>query len=203
MRPHRQQPTRFPRPWDSPGKNTGVGCHFLLQCVKVKRENEVLSRVRLLATPWIAAHQAPTSIFHARVKVAQSCLNLRPHGLYSPWNSPGQNTGVLNLSLLQRIFPTQHSNRGLLHCRRILYQLRHEESPSYHGSPNKRAQEAGRGAQGAGVTSGSGNPARRGSGKAITPGFRPPRPAPGEDGLPPMLGPQGLRAPRRRGRTIR
>ena len=41
MRPHRQQPTRLPRPWDSPGKNTGVGCHFLLQCRKVKSESEV------------------------------------------------------------------------------------------------------------------------------------------------------------------
>ena len=39
--PHRRQPTRLPRPWDSPGKNTGVGCHFLLQCMKVKREREV------------------------------------------------------------------------------------------------------------------------------------------------------------------
>ena len=41
MRPHRRQPTRLPRPWDSPGKNTGVGCHFLVQCMKVKRESEV------------------------------------------------------------------------------------------------------------------------------------------------------------------
>ena len=41
LRPHRQQPTRLPCPWDSPGKNTGVGCHFLLQCVKVKNESEV------------------------------------------------------------------------------------------------------------------------------------------------------------------
>ena len=40
VRPHRQQPTRLPCPWDSPGKNTGVGCHFLLQCMKVKRESE-------------------------------------------------------------------------------------------------------------------------------------------------------------------
>ena len=38
---HRQQPTRLPRPWDSPGKNTGVGCHYLLQCMKVKSESEV------------------------------------------------------------------------------------------------------------------------------------------------------------------
>ena len=41
MRPHRRQPTRLPRPWDSPGKNAGVGCHFLLHCVKVKSESEV------------------------------------------------------------------------------------------------------------------------------------------------------------------
>ena len=41
MRPHRRQPTRLPRPWDSPGKNTAVGCHFLLQCMKVKSESEV------------------------------------------------------------------------------------------------------------------------------------------------------------------
>ena len=41
VRPKRRQPTRLPRPWDSPGKNTGVGCHFLLQCMKVKSESEV------------------------------------------------------------------------------------------------------------------------------------------------------------------
>ena len=41
VRPHRRQPTSLPRPWDSPGKNTGVGCHFLLQCMKVKSESEV------------------------------------------------------------------------------------------------------------------------------------------------------------------
>ena len=54
------------------------------------------------------------------VKVAQSCPTLRPHGLYSPWNSPGQNTGVGSLSLLREIFPSQGSNPGLPHCRRIL-----------------------------------------------------------------------------------
>ena len=62
VRPHRWQPTRLPRAWDSPGKNTGLGCHFLLQCMTVKSESEVaqsLSRVRLVATPWTAAYQAP------------------------------------------------------------------------------------------------------------------------------------------------
>ena len=48
VRPHRQQPTRLPCPWDSPGKNTGLGCHFLLQCMKVKSESEV---AQLCPTP--------------------------------------------------------------------------------------------------------------------------------------------------------
>ena len=54
--------------------------------------------------------------------------SLWPYGWHRPWNSPGQNTGVGNLSLLQEIFPTQGSNRGLLHCRQILYQLSHKKS---------------------------------------------------------------------------
>ena len=53
-------------------------------------------------------------------------FSLWPHGLYSPWNSPGQNTGVGSLSLLKGIFPTQVSNPGLPHCRQILYQLSHK-----------------------------------------------------------------------------
>ena len=74
VRPHRQQPTRLPRPWDSPGKNTGVGCHFLLQCMKVKRESEVISRVQFLATPWTAAYQAPPPMEFSR----QECWSRVP-----------------------------------------------------------------------------------------------------------------------------
>ena len=55
--------------------------------------------------------------------------SLRPQGLYSPWNSVGQNTGVGSLSLFQGIFPTQGLNPGLPHCRQILYQLSHKEGP--------------------------------------------------------------------------
>ena len=55
--------------------------------------------------------------------------SLQPQGLYSPWSSPGQNTGVGSLSLLQGIFPTQGWNPGLLHCRGFLYQLSHKGSP--------------------------------------------------------------------------
>ena len=55
--------------------------------------------------------------------------SLRPHGLYSPWKFPDQNTGVGSLSLLQKIFPTQESNPGCLHFKQIFY------SPSHQGSP--------------------------------------------------------------------
>ena len=51
LRPHRRQPTRLRRPWDSPGKNTGVGCHFLLQCMKEKSESEVAQLCPTLSDP--------------------------------------------------------------------------------------------------------------------------------------------------------
>ena len=51
VRHHRRQPTRLPRPWDSPGKNTGVGCHVLLQCMKVKSESEVAQSCLTLCDP--------------------------------------------------------------------------------------------------------------------------------------------------------
>ena len=62
------------------------------------------------------------------MKVTQLCLTVC-NPMDSPWNSPGQNTGVGSLSLLQGIFPTQRSNPSLPHCRQILYQLRHKGSP--------------------------------------------------------------------------
>ena len=66
VRPHRWQSTRFPHPWDSQGKNTEVGCHFLLQCMKGKVKVKSLSHVWLLATPWTAAYQAPSSMGFSR-----------------------------------------------------------------------------------------------------------------------------------------
>ena len=66
VRPHRWQPTRLPRPWDSPGKNTGVGCHFLLQWWKWKGKVKSLSRVWLFPTPWTAAYQAPPPMGFSR-----------------------------------------------------------------------------------------------------------------------------------------
>ena len=64
-----------------------------------------------------------------KVKVTQSCWTRQSLGLYSLWNSTGQNTGVGSLSLLQWIFPTQELNRGLLHCSQILYQLSGKQDP--------------------------------------------------------------------------
>ena len=78
VRPQRRQPTRLPRPWHSPGKNTGVGCHFLLQCMKVKSESEVTQLCPTLATPWTAAYR-----------------------LLRPWDFPGKSTGVGCHCLLQ------------------------------------------------------------------------------------------------------
>ena len=81
--------------------------------------------------PSIRAISKDSALFINSVQFSRSVLSisLRPHGLYSPWNSPGQNTGIGSLSLLQGIFLTQQLNPGLPHCRWILYQL------SYNGSP--------------------------------------------------------------------
>ena len=70
--------------------------------------------------------------------------SLRPHGLYSPWNSPGQNTGVGSLSLLQGIFPTQGLNPSLPHHRWILYQLSHQGSPHSRNRGGIQVQSAQR-----------------------------------------------------------
>ena len=91
--PHRRQPTRLLCPWGSPGKNTGVGCHFLL----------------------------PGDLPNPGIKPAS--LALQADSLPTEPQGKPKNIGVGRLSLLQRIFPTQELNQGLLHCRQILYQL--------------------------------------------------------------------------------
>ena len=69
VRPHRRQPTRLPHPWDSPGKNTGVGCHFLLQCMRVKSESEVAQSFPTLSNPTDCSLPGSSvcGIFQARV----------------------------------------------------------------------------------------------------------------------------------------
>ena len=66
VQPHRQQPTRLPRPWDSPGKNPGVDCHFLLQCMKVKSESEVAQSCPTLSDPMDCSLPAPPSMGFSR-----------------------------------------------------------------------------------------------------------------------------------------
>ena len=104
-------------PWDSPGKNTGVACHFLLQGIFWPRDQTHVFWIGR----WFLYHWATCEdlSWFMKVKVAQSCLTLHP----------GQNTGVGSLFLLQGIFPTQGSNPGCPHCRQILYQLSHKGSP--------------------------------------------------------------------------
>ena len=82
VQPHRQQPTRLHRPWDSPGKNTGVGCHFLLQCMKVKSESKVAQSCLTLHDPMICS--LPGSSIH---------------GIF-----PGKSTGVGCHFLLKSIY---------------------------------------------------------------------------------------------------
>ena len=69
VRPHRWRPTRLPHPWDSPGKNTGVGCHFLLQCMKGKSESEVAQSCPTLSDPMVCSLPGSSvhGIFQARV----------------------------------------------------------------------------------------------------------------------------------------
>ena len=82
--PHRWQPIRFPRPWDSPGKNTGLGCHFLLQCMKVKSESEVGQSCLTLSDPMDCSlpESSVHGIFQARVlewgAITFSEINARP-----------------------------------------------------------------------------------------------------------------------------
>ena len=103
--PHRQQPTRLPRPWDSPGENTGVGCHFLRQCVKVKSESEVTQPCPTLGDP-VGCSPPGSSIhglFQARVlesgaiedsnKITSEKSKRRRHGkeLQKPFQNNSQN----------------------------------------------------------------------------------------------------------------
>src|SRR5574338_1150375 len=92
VRPHRWQPTRLPRPWDSPGKNTGVGCHFLLQCMKVESESEVAQLCPTLSDPmdcsltgssihgfsrqeyWSGVPLPSPTSFYKQAKNPQNCL---------------------------------------------------------------------------------------------------------------------------------
>ena len=106
VRPHGWQPTRLPRPWASPGKNTGVGCHFLLQCMKVKSESEVAQSCPTLSNPM--DYSLPGSsihgIFQARVLECQASLSIT------------NSQSLLKLMSIKLVMPSNH----LILCRPLL-----------------------------------------------------------------------------------
>ena len=120
MRPYRWQPTRLPRPWDSPGKNTGVGCHFLLQCRKVKSESEVAQSCLTLSDPMDCS--PPSSSVH---------------GIF-----PGKSTGVGCHCLLRtktlrlfRLFLTNFLNRNsILYFQNLIFLILHYTIPYGEGN---------------------------------------------------------------------
>ena len=121
-----------PLSWNSSGENTGAGCHALLQRMFLTQGLNLHLLCLLywhvgslpLASPgkpWFIGCHVMWCESHS---VVSNCL--WSHGLNSPRNSSGENTGVGSFSLLQGIFPTQGSNPGLPYCRKILYQLSHK-----------------------------------------------------------------------------
>ena len=87
VQPHRRQPTRLPRLWDSPGKNTGVGCHFLLQCMTVKSESEVAQSCPTLSNPMDCSLPGSSvhGIFRARV-LEWGAIAFSLHGVSFPFS---------------------------------------------------------------------------------------------------------------------
>ena len=135
LRPHGLQLTRLLCPWDFPGKDIGVDCHFLLQGIFLTQgSNPGLLHWRQMLYP--LSHEGTVTWGPSQISISRSVVSdsLRPHGLQPtrllcPWDFPGKDIGVGCHFLLQGIFPTQGSKPGPLHCRQILYQL------SYKGSP--------------------------------------------------------------------
>ena len=122
MRPHRRQPTRLPRPWDSPGKNTGEGCHVLLQCMKVKSESEVAQSWPTLSDPMDCSlpgssitpqnYSNKPIIFSCRRQVSSTPVTTKPWSMlvysvpeYNPLEcctgTPLDSFGVLHRETLQ------------------------------------------------------------------------------------------------------
>ena len=123
-------------------KDLNVRCEIiklLEENIDSKLLNMSLSNDFLHLIPKAKARKNKTTCRTESESLSVMSNSLRPHGLYSPWNSPGQNTGVDSHFLLQVIFPTQGSNPGLPHCRQILYQLSYEGSPTSRTTSNLKA----------------------------------------------------------------
>ena len=104
MRPHRQQPTRLLCLWDSPGKNTGVGCHFLLQCVKVKSESEVVQSCPTVSS-FLSSFSHPQDIFCSRYTKTLGYLIKYTHSLLTYFIKILKNTdlGFLKVTNSQNV----------------------------------------------------------------------------------------------------
>ena len=131
VRPHRWQPTRLPHPWDSPSKNTGLGCYFLLQCMKVKIESEVMSdssqphglQPTRLLRPWDFPGKSGLPLPSPDIKISRHCTKKFTYIccfslIHTSMGFSRQEYWVGCHALLQRIFRT----RGLNPCRlRLLH----------------------------------------------------------------------------------
>ena len=118
VRPHRRQPIRLPRPWDSLGKNTGVGCHFLLQCMKVKSQSEVAPSCPTLRDPMDCSLPGSSvhGIFQARILEWGAIA-------FSQWTAVSQNSlpftiswSVLKLVSIELVMPSSY----LIFCHLLL-----------------------------------------------------------------------------------
>ena len=131
-RPHGLYPDRLLYPWEFPGKNPGLGCHFLLQGIfPTQGLNPHLLHWQVGSLPLSHPGGPETRCINKCRSVMSD--SLRPHRLQPtrflrPWDFPGNNTGVGCHFLLQEIFPTQGSNPGLPRCRQTLYSLSHRGS---------------------------------------------------------------------------
>ena len=131
VRLHRRQPARLPCPWDSPGRDTGMSCHFLLQCMKVKSESEVsqlcptLSDPMDCSTPGSSVHGSFSALVSQLCTTLCNLMDLSLPGSSVQGDSPGKNIGVCCHPSSGGVFPTQ----DLPHCRKIIYHLSHQRSP--------------------------------------------------------------------------
>ena len=110
VQPCRQQPIRLPRPWDCPGKNTGVGCHFLLQCMKVKSESEITQSCPTLSDPMDCSLPGSSVLWIFQTRMLEWVANSSSRGSSQPRD---------------RTCISCKSPASLLHCRQILLLLSH------------------------------------------------------------------------------
>ena len=132
--PHRWQPTRLPHPWDSPGKNTGVGCHFLLQCMKVKSKSEVAQSCPTLRVPMDCSLPGSSihGIFQARVlewgAIAFSGYKLNK---YKNPSSPWGNGVGMKIRPPSSSFPSKYSTPSFVYPSWLAWRRKWQPTPVF------------------------------------------------------------------------